>query len=97
MIVIGDLLGVAAEDRDRLLHWSDTMVSAQGGNATMEMMLDAAAAAEEYKMYAAEVIARRRAEPTDDLMSALVHAEVDGDRLDDEDLNFRIAVDPDRR
>jgi cytochrome P450 family 142 subfamily A polypeptide 1 len=88
MNVIGDLLGVAARDRDRLLHWSDTMVSAQGGNATMEMMLDAAGAAEEYKVYAAEVIARRRAEPTDDLMSVLVHAEVDGDRLDDEEINF---------
>ena len=34
------------------------------------------------------VIARRRVEPTDDLMSVLVHAEVDGDRLDDEELNF---------
>jgi cytochrome P450 family 142 subfamily A polypeptide 1 len=88
MIVIGDLLGVRPEDRDKLLHWSDTMVSAQGGNATMDMFLAAAKASEEYKAYAEDVIARRRAEPTDDLMSALVHAEVDGDRLDDEELNF---------
>src|SRR5439155_11583122 len=84
----GDLLGVRPEDRDKLLHWSDTMVSAQGGNATMDMFLAAAQASEEYKAYAMDVIARRRAEPTDDLMSALVHAEVDGDRLDDEELNF---------
>jgi cytochrome P450 family 142 subfamily A polypeptide 1 len=88
MIVIGDLLGVRPEDRDRLLHWSDAMVSAQGGNATMDMFMAAAQASEEYKAYAMEVIARRREEPTDDLMSALVHAEVDGDRLDDEELNF---------
>jgi cytochrome P450 family 142 subfamily A polypeptide 1 len=88
MIVIGDLLGVRPEDRDQLLHWSDTMVSAQGGNATMEMFMAAAQASEEYKAYAMDVIARRRVEPTDDLMSALVHAEVDGDRLDDEELNF---------
>src|SRR3954447_4348095 len=88
MIVIGDLLGVRPEDRDKLLHWSDTMVSAQGGHATMDMFMAAAQASEEYKAYAADVIARRRAEPTDDLMSALVHAEVDGDRLDDEELNL---------
>jgi len=88
MIVIGDLLGVRPEDRDQLLHWSDTMVSAQGGNATMEMFMAAAQASEEYKAYAADVIARRRIEPTDDLMSVLTHAEVDGDRLDDEELNF---------
>jgi cytochrome P450 family 142 subfamily A polypeptide 1 len=88
MIVIGDLLGVRPEDRDQLLHWSDAMVSAQGGNATMEMLLAAGQASEEYKAYAADVIARRRVEPTDDLMSVLVHAEVDGDRLDDEELNF---------
>jgi cytochrome P450 family 142 subfamily A polypeptide 1 len=54
----------------------------------MEMFLAAGQASEEYKAYAMDVIARRRAEPTDDLMSVLVHAEVDGDRLDDEDLNF---------
>jgi cytochrome P450 family 142 subfamily A polypeptide 1 len=86
MIVIGDLLGVAPEDRDRLLQWSDDMVSSQGGNATMEMMLAAGKASEEYKAYAHDVIARRRAEPTDDLMSILVHAEIDGDRLDDEEI-----------
>jgi cytochrome P450 family 142 subfamily A polypeptide 1 len=88
MIVIGDLLGVRQEDRDKLLHWSDTMVSAQGGNATMEMFMAAGRASEEYKAYAADIIARRRKEPTDDLMSVLTHAEVDGDRLDDEELNF---------
>jgi cytochrome P450 family 142 subfamily A polypeptide 1 len=88
MIVIGDLLGVRPEDRNKLLHWSDTMVSAQGGNATMEMFVAAANASEEYKAYAADVIAERRVRPTDDLMSVLVHADVDGDRLDDEELNF---------
>jgi cytochrome P450 family 142 subfamily A polypeptide 1 len=88
MIVIGDLLGVAPEDRDRLLQWSDDMVSSQGGNATMEMMLAAGQASAEYKEYATEVMARHRAEPTDDLMSILVHAEVDGDRLDDEEIIF---------
>jgi cytochrome P450 family 142 subfamily A polypeptide 1 len=40
----------------------------------------------EYVAYATEVIADRRAAPQDDLMSILVHAEVDGDRLGDEEI-----------
>ena len=34
MIMIGDMLGVAPEDRDDLLRWSDDMVGAQSGSAT---------------------------------------------------------------
>ena len=86
MIVIGDMLGVAPEDRDDLLRWSDDMVSAQGGNVTDEQLMSAATAFTEYQEYAGAVIERRRQEPTDDLMSMLVHAEVDGDRLEDDDL-----------
>jgi cytochrome P450 family 142 subfamily A polypeptide 1 len=86
MIMIGDMLGVTPADRDSLLRWSDDMVSAQGGNATEQMMLAAMTAFGEYAAYATDVIAARRAQPTDDLMSVLVHAEVDGDRLDDDEI-----------
>ena len=41
MILIGDMLGVAPEDRDDLLRWSDDMVSAQSGNATEEQYVSA--------------------------------------------------------
>jgi cytochrome P450 family 142 subfamily A polypeptide 1 len=86
MIVIGDMLGVAPEDRDDLLRWSDDMVSAQGGNVTEQQLVAAMTAFTEYQDYAGAVIERRRREPTDDLMSTLVHAEVDGDRLEHDDL-----------
>ena len=36
MILIGDMLGVAPEDRGDLLRWSDDMVSSQSGSATEE-------------------------------------------------------------
>ena len=39
-----------------------------------------------YDAFARAAIAERRAEPRDDLMSVLVHAEVDGDRLDDDEI-----------
>ena len=86
MIMIGDALGVAPEDRADLLRWSDDMVSSQSGRATDEAFVKAGEAFAAYEAYARRVIAERAAEPRDDLMSVLVHAEVDGDRLDDEEI-----------
>ncbi len=87
MVVIGDMLGVEPEDRDDLLRWSDDMVSASGSNDEAAMV-GAMNAMIEYQGYAARVIAQRRENPTDDLMSILVHAEVDGDRLSHDDLVY---------
>jgi len=84
LIMIGDALGVAPEDRDTLLRWSDIMLSALTGSE--EQMAEAADAFAGYTDYAMRVVEARRAEPQDDLMSVLVHAEVDGDRLDDDSL-----------
>jgi cytochrome P450 family 142 subfamily A polypeptide 1 len=88
MILIGDMLGVAPTDRDDLLRWSDDMVSAQGGEVTETQMAAAATAFSEYSAYARRVIEARRSRPADDLMSVLVHAEVDGDRLDDDEVVY---------
>ena len=87
MVMIGDALGVAPEDRADLLTWSDDMVSAQSNKATDEALTAAATAFSEYQAYATKVIAERRTRPVDiDLISVLVHAEVDGDTLDDDEL-----------
>jgi cholest-4-en-3-one 26-monooxygenase len=86
MIVIGDLLGVAPEDRDDLLRWSDDMISATNATASPAVTMRAAQSFEEYARYHRAVVAARRARPCDDLMSVLVHAEIDGQRLDDEAL-----------
>ncbi len=90
MIMIGDALGVAPEDRSDLLRWSDDMVSGLSGvTSSDEAMLRAANAFSEYEAYSGRVIAQRRACPgTDDLMGILVDAEVGGDRLDDAELNM---------
>ena len=62
MIVIGDMIGVAPEDRDDLLRWSDDMVSALSTDASAELQNKAAVAAFEYAEYALKVIAARRVE-----------------------------------
>jgi cytochrome P450 family 142 subfamily A polypeptide 1 len=86
MIMIGDMLGVKPEDRRDLLRWSDDMLKSQSGSATEDMFVKAGEAYAEYNAYATDVIAARRAEPGDDLMSILVHAEVDGDKLTDDQI-----------
>jgi cytochrome P450 family 142 subfamily A polypeptide 1 len=86
MAVIGDLLGVEPEDRDMLLHWSDDLIAGTSSSAPPEVMDRAMKAFEQYADYSRRVVADRRARPRDDMMSTLVHAEIEGQRLDDEDL-----------
>jgi cytochrome P450 family 142 subfamily A polypeptide 1 len=86
LIVIGDALGFAPEDRQLLLTWSDDMVRALTGGDDPDLMIKAAEAFTGFTEYAGRAIAERRADPRDDLLSILVHAEVDGDRLDHDSL-----------
>ncbi|WP_112263850.1 cytochrome P450 [Lentzea terrae] len=65
--VICDMLGVPDADRDRFAHWSDTMLSMTRFSAA-EMK----AAEQEFGMYMAGHIALKRANPGDDLLSALI-------------------------
>jgi cytochrome P450 family 142 subfamily A polypeptide 1 len=85
LIVIGDMLGVDPADHARLLGWSEAMILGTGAT-TMERIDGAARAFDEYVAYQRRVLANRRAHPRDDLVSVLVHAEVDGERLDDDEL-----------
>jgi cytochrome P450 family 142 subfamily A polypeptide 1 len=87
MIMIGDLLGVAPEDRDMLLRWSDDLIKGSAASAPLELQMGAMKAFEEYAAYNKQVVADRRGRgPSDDLMSVLVHAEIDGEKLNDDDL-----------
>jgi len=88
MIVIGDMLGVAPEDRDELLRWSDDMLSALG-SPDPTAMDRAALAAMEYAEYITAVVEqRRRDNQSDDLIGTLVHAEIEGDKLDESSLIY---------
>jgi cholest-4-en-3-one 26-monooxygenase len=86
MAVIGDMLGVLPEERELFLKWSDDMMeglSSTVSEADMQVTLDAFMA---YNDYTKNKIEQRRAVPTEDLISVLVHAEVDGQRLSDDDI-----------
>jgi len=87
LVMIGDALGVDPDDHPRLLQWSDDLLRGQGTSdpALVESMIGAFA---EYERYITRVIDDRKGCPREDLMSVLVHADVDGDRLDHEALVY---------
>ena len=88
MIVIGNMLGVAPEDRADLLRWSDDMLKSLG-SPDPGAMEKAAMAGAEYATYIMAVAEqRKRDNQSDDLIGTLVHAEIDGDRLDDMSLIY---------
>ena len=92
MAVIGDMLGVLPADRATLLKWSDDLVcglSATADEATLQAVMEAFAG---YSAFAMETTAKRRAEPTDDLFSILVNAEVDGQRMSDDEIVFETLL-----
>ncbi|GAA2151828.1 cytochrome P450 [Actinomadura napierensis] len=82
LIVIGDALGFAPQDRQTLLAWSDDMLCALTGGDDVELMVKAADAFNGFNEYATRAVERRRSDPGDDLLSILVHADIDGDHLD---------------
>ena len=85
--VICELLGVPVEDRHLVFDWSNRMVGSQDPDFRASPEDGEAAMAEIY-MYCDALAEDRRANPQDDIMTALVEAEVDGDRLSKEELNM---------
>ena len=86
LCVVGELLGVKGEDNDRLLRWSEGLMHALGSTDPV-LLTRQAEALSEWSAYNAAVVAECRARPlSEELMSVLVHAEIDGERLDDQSL-----------
>lgn len=82
-MVIADLLGIPREDRDEFRKWSTVLVEA---DPTRGQTADALSAMALMYNYFTDFLADRRRSPREDLMSALVSAEIDGVRLTDEEL-----------
>ena len=86
VILIAELLGVPAAMAPRLRDWSHRMVAMYQFNRTRNIEDRAVAAAQEFTTFLRIYIAERRASPRDDLISHLIAAESQGDRLSEEEL-----------
>jgi cytochrome P450 family 142 subfamily A polypeptide 1 len=87
LVMIGDALGVDPADHPTLMTWSDDLLRGQG-TSDEGLLMKMIEAFSGYNEYADRVIEDRRGCPRDDLMSVLVHAEVDGQHLDHDSLIY---------
>ncbi|MCW2782539.1 MAG: Steroid C26-monooxygenase [Marmoricola sp.] len=85
---IADLLGVPQEDRRKLFDWSNQMLAYDDP----EYSVDPDTAAAEILGYSMEMAADRKANPRDDLVTKLVHADVDGRGLTDDEFGYFVII-----
>jgi cytochrome P450 len=84
MDVISELMGVPLADRDRIRAMADGVMHRDDG--VKDVPASAIEASINLIVYYQQMIAERRKKPTEDLTSALLAAEIDGDRLTDEEI-----------
>jgi cholest-4-en-3-one 26-monooxygenase len=85
---IAEIMGVPEEDRHLLFDWSNRMVGADDPEYQSDDPGEAGAAAAELYVYAAGLGEARKAEPRDDVVTKLINAEIDGDRLSQEEFEL---------
>ena len=84
MDVISVMLGVPERDQDTLRGWADALLHREPGSSEVPPAGREGAAS--LVRYFATALVRRRRQPGDDLVSALLAAELDGERLSDEEI-----------
>lgn len=91
MDVISELMGVPEADRVQVRAWADGVMHREEG--VSDVPPEAIEASLNLIVYYQQMVAERRATPADDLTTALLEAEIDGDRLtDDEVLGFMFLM-----
>jgi cholest-4-en-3-one 26-monooxygenase len=75
---IAEIMGVPQEDRRLLFAWSNRMIGMDDPEYASE---DASVAAADLYLYVNELARNRRSDPRDDIVTTLINAEIEGDRL----------------
>ena len=89
VIVIAELIGVPTSDRDKFKEWSDIQVKGaknDSDEAFQQLMDEKAKNHEELSSYFTHIMEQRRIQPEDDLISLLLAAEIDGQKLTDKEI-----------
>ena len=92
IIVIAEMLGVPPEDREQFNEWSNTVSLIVDPLLNEQQVRQVQQAVDEVFNYFEAVAEERRRNPQDDLVSALVTAEVDGERLERDDLLVNLLL-----
>ena len=90
MMVIAEMLGIPIADWPRFRHWGDVILTLSytisGGEESANASRAYKAVTADMKAYLQVLLEQRRASPKDDLLTQLVEAEVDGERLTEEEI-----------
>ncbi|HUF96732.1 MAG TPA: cytochrome P450 [Ilumatobacter sp.] len=84
---IAEFLGVPYEDRHKLFEWSNNMIGSEDPEYAISESATNQARFEMY-MYSNALGADRRLHPRDDIVSKLIHGEVDGEKLSEMDFDL---------
>jgi cholest-4-en-3-one 26-monooxygenase len=84
---IAELMGVPQEDRKKLFDWSNRMIGIDDPEFEGDRDSGTVAAGELY-MYANELAAEKRKDPRDDIISRLLGAEIEGDKLSETEFDM---------
>ncbi|MCB1002679.1 MAG: cytochrome P450, partial [Acidimicrobiales bacterium] len=90
--VISEMLGMPDADRDLLRDWSHAIVKLLDPVISDDEVREAFVSSDHMTDHVHEVIAWKRAHPADDLLTALIRAEEDGDRLTPEELRDQVVL-----
>ncbi|WP_040494970.1 cytochrome P450 [Ilumatobacter nonamiensis] len=90
--VISVMLGMPEADKDQIAEWSSAVVKTLDPIISDEEVFAAADAGRKMEALLAEVIEWKRANPADDLLTALIQAEEDGDRLSPKELRDQVQL-----
>jgi len=91
---IAEIMGVPQEERHLLFDWSNRLVGADDPeyNKDPDDKADATMAAAELYMFASALGEARRSDPRDDVVTRLINAEIDGDKLTSEEFELFILL-----
>ena len=87
LVVIAELLGVPAEERDLMFTWSNRLVGSEDPEYQIAPEAATEAAMDLYA-YASALFSKKRLDPKEDLMSVLAQVEVDGEQLSELELEL---------
>ena len=85
---IADLLGVPQDDREKLFRWSNEMT----GNDDSEFDVDPKQSSMEVLAYAMHMAEVKAKEPGEDIVTALINADFDGEKLSDDEFGFFVMM-----
>ncbi len=86
---IAELLGVPQDDRDKIFRWSNEMTA---GDDPEYAGIDPAVSSLELVSYAMKMAEERRENPTEDIVTKLIDADIDGEKLSDDEFGFFVIM-----